>query len=150
MSRTGGGFVYEKGKPYIMTGHFGPSTEGWDGEVAHYEDNTGLTIMFATAREAIAPLLPPGFVPTDPAVISVSFSMCRGVNYMAGGGYNLVTKATRVGKGRSVFHQVPWEKAVLSHRIVNTPREPPVVQEIGAVMTRYSVDLLIHKQRHME
>lgn len=63
---------------------------------------------------------------------------------------NLVTRAAWVGQGRAVFHEVPWEKAVLSHRIVNTLRLLPVVQEIGAVMTRYSVDLLIHEQRHME
>jgi hypothetical protein len=273
MSKTASGFVYEKGKPYIMPGHFGPSTEGWDGQVAHYEDNTGITILFATDPEAIATLLPPGFVPTDPCVVSVIFSMCRGVNYMAGGGYNLVmvnasvrfegkrdraegnfhlvlwenefvpillgrevlgapklyaeipdawmrkgkrgfavsesgtvilegevwdlreatdaeiglmaeqnkgkitmgwkhipscdlrgadvssatalpthlvTKSAWVGQGRAVFHEVPWEKAVLSHRIVSTLRRLPVVQEMGAIMARYSVDLLIHQQSHME
>ena len=81
---------FEDGQPYVMPAHFGPSVRGWDGDVAHYEENTGLTILYSTEREALAALLPPGFVPANPPIMAVSCVMCRGVDFMAGGGYNLV------------------------------------------------------------
>lgn len=84
------GFVFRRGQPYIMPAHFGPAKEGWNGEVAHYADNTALTVLYITDAKQVAPLLPPGFSVADPPVVSVSFVMCRGVDFMAGGGYNLV------------------------------------------------------------
>lgn len=263
------GFEFEDGKPYVMPAHFGPAVEGWDGKIAHYAENTAMTIMFQTEKEALSGLLPPGFRPSDPPVISVSFVMCRGVDFMAGGGYNLVAvnaaadfegprnkvsgnfalvlwenhfmpivvgrevlgapklmgeipdawtrggkkgfavsedgvlllegevrdmqqasdeelsaikqqtqgaiwmgwkyipscdmKASDVscatalpantdireawiGSGDVVFHDVPWEKAPLSARAVSALRSLLVVENMGAVMTRGSQDLLIHQQ----
>jgi len=84
------GFEFEKGQPYIMPAHFGANTQGWNGKVAHYADNTAYTILYVTEKEAASALLPPGFVVADPPIISVSYVMCRGVDFMAGGGYNLV------------------------------------------------------------
>ena len=89
MTRTSG-FAFEQGRPYIMPAHFGSATQGWDGTRAHYADNTALTVMYATDPGRASRLLPPGFVVADPAVVSVSFVMCRGVDFMAGGGYNLI------------------------------------------------------------
>jgi hypothetical protein len=256
-----------------MPGHFGTATTGWDGKVAHYEDNTALTIMYLTEREAVAPLLPPGFVPADVPIISVTFVMCRGVDFMAGGGYNLVSinaaarfvgkrdiaegnfalvlwennffpimlgrevlgapklfgeipdawmrdgkkgftvsengtlllegevwdlrkptdaelkamaeqnkgkiwmgwkyipscdlrgadvsnatalpaksdnKEVLVGQGKLMFHEIAWENAPLSYRVVNTLKKLPIVQYQGAVVTRGSNDLLIYQQHPME
>jgi acetoacetate decarboxylase len=267
------GFEFEKGQPYVMPAHFGPATEGWDGKVAHYEENTSITVLYVTERKAVSALLPPGFVATDPPLISVSFVMCRGVNFMAGGGYNLVavnvsanfegkrdrlsgnfalalwensfapimvgrevlgapklmadipdawmrdgkrgycvsengsvllegeisgleklsdeslqalaaqaaagtwmgwkyipscdlrgadvstatalpTKATFheawMGRGELRFHDVTWEKAPLSFRIVTKLKNLPVVEYQGAVLARLTQDLLIHQQRRIQ
>jgi hypothetical protein len=267
------GFEFEKGKPYVMPAHFGPSDMGWDGEIAHYEDNTAITIIYTTDPESASALLPPGFSVTDPAIVSVSFVMCRGVDFMAGGGYNLVavnlsatfegkrdqavgnfalvlwenefmpivvgrevlgaaklmadipdawirgdrhgfsvsesgtrllegevsgltrlnddalkmmaadtegqvwmgwkyfpscdlkgaslshatalparveTKEAWLGKGELTFHDVPWEKAPMSSRIVSRLKELPILEYQASVLTRGSQDLLIHKQHAME
>lgn len=267
------GFNFEDGKPYVMPGHFGATTEGWDGKVAHYDDNTATTIMYVTDPDAVAPLLPEGFVPTNPAIISVTFVMARGVDYMAGRGYNLVNvnasarfegkqdkakgnfalvlwendffpimlgrevlgaaklygeipdawtrdgrqgfsvseygtkllegevwdlrkptpeemqamaernkgsiwmgwkfipscdlrgadvsnatalpswadpKKILVGKGKITFHEVTWEEAPLSSRVVNKLKELPILEYKGAIVTRGPSELLIHKQRPMK
>jgi hypothetical protein len=267
------GFQFEKGQPYIMPAHFGSPTEGWDGTVAHYEDNTATTILYVTEREAVEPLLPPGFIAEDPPVVAVTHVMCRGVDFMAGGGYNLVAinvsarfegkrdkaegnfalvlwensfmpilagreilgapklmadipdawmrddkkgfavsengtmllegevsgltkldddglkavvaqmegkiwmgwkyfpscdfskadvsyatalpadgelREAWMGQGTVTFHEVTWEKAPMSSRIINTLRALPIVQYQGAVVTRGWQELLIHKQYAME
>jgi len=267
------GFEFEKDQPYIMPAHFGSPTSGWDGKAAHYEDNTALTVLYATELDAVSALLPPGFVATDPPIVSVSFVMCRGVDFMAGGGYNLVAvnvsatfegkrdkvagnfalvlwenafmpilvgrevlgapklmadipdawmrdgkrgfsvsengtlllegevsdlqklsdeavgamaeqiaagtwmgwkyvpscdlrgadvsnatalpakmdlKEAWMGQGEVAFHEVAWENAPMSSRVVNTLRELPITQYQGAVMTRGSQDLLIREQYAMQ
>ena len=109
------GFEFESGKPYVMPAHFGSHDMGWDGKRAHYADNTAITIVYATEKKAAAALLPPGFAVTDPPIVSVSFVMCRGVDFMAGGGYNLVAinlSATFEGKRDKAagnFALVLWE-----------------------------------------
>lgn len=57
---------------------------------AHYGENRRFSISYLTDYDALAALLPPGFVPTEPAMITVTYAMCRDVEYMAGGGYNLL------------------------------------------------------------
>lgn len=84
------GFQFEKNRPYVMPAHFGSSDMGWDGKVAHYADNTAITVVYSTEPDAAAKFLPPGFVVDDPALVTLSYVMCRGVDFMAGGGYNLV------------------------------------------------------------
>ncbi len=126
------GFEYEPGQPYVMPGHFGSAAMGWDGKVAHYADNTALTIMYVTEREAVAPLLPPGFVPADVPLVSVTFAMCRGVDFMAGGGYNLVSvnvAARFVGKrdiAEGNFALVLWENnffpIMLGREVLGAPK----------------------------
>ncbi len=126
------GFEFEKGKPYIMPAHFGSADEGWDGKVAHYEDNTAITILYETERDAVSPLLPPGFSAADPPIVSVSFVMCRGVDFMAGGGYNLVAvnvSATFEGKRDKAsgnFALVLWENdfmpIVVGREVLGAPK----------------------------
>ena len=59
-------------------------------------------------------------------------------------------KEVWMGQGEVAFHEVAWEKAPMSSRIVNALRELPIVQYQGAVMTRASQDLLIRKQYALE
>jgi hypothetical protein len=125
-------FTYKTGQPYIMPGHFGSHTEGWDGKVAHYEDNTAITISYVTERDAVTPLLPPGFEATAPAVISVNFVMCRGVDYMAGRGYNLVSVNVSArfegerDKAHGNFALVLWENdffpIMLGREVLGAPK----------------------------
>ena len=109
------GFEFEEGQPYLMPAHFGPVAAGWNGEVAHYADNTALTILYATEHDAASALLPPGFTTTETPIVSVSHVMCRGVDFMAGRGYNLVAvnvSATFEGKrdkASGSFALVLWE-----------------------------------------
>ncbi|RKJ44524.1 hypothetical protein D7X98_11860 [bacterium 1XD8-76] len=57
---------------------------------AHYRENQRYKVAYKTDREKVQSLLPPGFIAKDPAVISICFAECRGIDYLAGGGYNLV------------------------------------------------------------
>jgi acetoacetate decarboxylase len=57
---------------------------------AHYGDNRRYSISYLTDYDGLAALLPPGFKPIKPAKITVTYAMCRDVEYMAGGGYNLL------------------------------------------------------------
>ena len=126
------GFEFEDGKPYVMPAHFGPSVEGWNGKVAHYADNTAMTIMYQTQKEAVSKFLPPGFKPPDEPLISVSFVMCRGVDFMAGGGYNLVAvnvSADFEGQHDKVsgdFSLIVWENhflpIVVGREVLGVPK----------------------------
>lgn len=132
MTRPSKGFRFEKGAPYVMPAHFGPARQGWDGDRAHYEDNTALTVLYATDPAEAARLLPPGFSVGNPAVVSVSFVMCRGVDFMAGGGYNLVAvnlAARFRGKrdrAEGNFSLVLWENdffpIVLGREVLGAPK----------------------------
>jgi hypothetical protein len=136
-------FEFVKGRPYLMPAHFGPADMGWDGKVAHYEDNTAVTIAYVTEPEAASALLPPGFSVADPAVVSVSFAECRGVDFMAGGGYNLVAvnlSATFRGKRDAAvgsFALVLWENEfipiLVGREVLGAPK---LMAEIPDAWTR--------------
>jgi hypothetical protein len=59
-----------------------------------YHDVTGLAVTFLTHREAVAALLPDGFTvgagPGAEPLVTVSWASNRGVDWLAGGGYNLI------------------------------------------------------------
>ncbi len=126
------GFTFDNDTPYVMPGHFGPTDDGWDGRVAHYGDNTTLTVSFVTETEAVSAMLPRGFVSADPAIISVSFVECRDVDFMAGGGYNLVAvnAAARfegsTDRAEGNFALVLWENEfqpiMLGREILGAPK----------------------------
>lgn len=126
------GFEFGKNQPYVMPAHFGPSNERWDGKVAHYEDNTALTVMYVTDHKAVSAILPPGFEATDPAIMTVNFVMCRGVDYLAGGGYNLLSFdiSTRFegkrDRAEGDFSLVVWENkfmpVVLGREVLGMPK----------------------------
>jgi hypothetical protein len=123
---------FQAKQPYIMPAHFGPATTGWDGKVAHYEENTALIILYTTERQAVSALLPPGFVTTPEPIVAVSHVMCRGVDFMAGGGYNLVAinvSARFEGQDDTVdgnFSLVVWENSfmpiMLGREVLGVPK----------------------------
>lgn len=86
-----GRFSPEAGAPYVMPAHFGKVTRGWDGKVAKYGQLTNLSVLFQTEHDAIAELLPTPFVVPEEPVVTVSYVRCRDVDFLAGGGYNLVS-----------------------------------------------------------
>lgn len=57
---------------------------------SHYDYNTRYSVTFVTDAEKLAKLLPPGFEPDEIPAITVNYAMCRGIDYLAGGGYNLI------------------------------------------------------------
>jgi len=126
------GFEFQRDKPYVMPAHFGSSAMGWDGKVAHYADITALTVVYTTEPDAAAKLLPPGFVVNDPAIVSVSHVMCRGVDFMAGGGYNLVAVNVSArfegkrDKATGNFALVLWENEfmpiVIGREVLGVPK----------------------------
>ena len=60
------------------------------------------------------------------------------------------TREAWIGQGTVEFHEVAWEKAPMSSRIVNTLKKLPIVQYQAGVVTRGWQELLIHKQYPME
>ena len=86
------GFEFAENKNYFMPVSLLPPGENGRNALvgAHYRENTRYKIAYRTDRELLQKLLPPGFIAQDPAVISICFAQCRGIDYLAGGGYNLV------------------------------------------------------------
>jgi acetoacetate decarboxylase len=72
---------------YLMPVSFGPIRPHPAGT---FGDVLKLTTVYETDRDAVAALLPEPFEPADDAHVSVFYARCRGVNFLAGGGYNLL------------------------------------------------------------
>jgi acetoacetate decarboxylase len=97
---------------YEMPAAFGPSSYP---DVSDYDAVRFLSIPFVTEREAVAALVPRFFeVPADP-VVTVSSLNLKGVDWMAGRGYNIVNVTVGVahaGAGDAVRGQYTiavWE-----------------------------------------
>jgi Acetoacetate decarboxylase len=86
------GFKFKEGNNYFMpVSLMTPGKNETNALVGtHYGDNRRYSISYLTDYNALAALLPPGFVPAEPAMITVTYAMCRDIEYMAGGGYNLL------------------------------------------------------------
>ena len=81
------GFIFQPNAGYMMPAHFGPPQ---DLKVGHYLDQTSYTVAYTTDKDAVAALLPEPFEPADEPMVSVTCQVCRGVSFLAGGGYNLI------------------------------------------------------------
>lgn len=55
-----------------------------------FEDVWTLSTRYVTTRDAAAALLPEPFEPTAQPIVTVYYQQCRRVNFLAGGGYNLM------------------------------------------------------------
>ncbi|RPI45470.1 MAG: acetoacetate decarboxylase [Betaproteobacteria bacterium] len=72
---------------YSMPAHFG-GTEGVAGPWT-YAEVTSILVSYETDRDQLSRYVPEGFEVTQP-VLLVLYQMCRGVEWMAGGHYNLI------------------------------------------------------------
>ncbi len=78
-------FRFSPDTSYLMPAHFGGSPlSSWT-----YADVTTVGISYRTDREALSRYVPECFEITEP-VVEIGYAMNRGVEWMAGGGYNLV------------------------------------------------------------
>jgi len=97
---------------YFMPVSFGPIRPHAAGT---FGDVLRLTTVYETGRDRVAALLPEPFEPADDAHVSVFYARCRGVNFLAGGGYNLLgidLAAVFHGKNETLpgqFALVLWE-----------------------------------------
>ena len=82
-----GRFRFEDDHRYAMPAHFGGLKHV--GTTTTYRDVTSLIVRYRTEKDAVDAYVPEALEVTDP-VLSVAFVMNRGVEWMAGGGYNLV------------------------------------------------------------
>lgn len=81
------GFIFQPNDGYIMPAHFGPAQ---DLKIGHYLDVKSYTIAYTTDKDSVAALLPEPFEPADEPGVSIICQVCRGVSFLAGGGYNLI------------------------------------------------------------
>jgi acetoacetate decarboxylase len=80
-------FTFKPSGGYAMPTSFGPLGGQ---KVIHYGDVTTLTLLYMTDKDALAALLPEPFQPADEPIVTVYCQVCRQVDFMAGGGYNVI------------------------------------------------------------
>ena len=129
-----GRFRFEDDRRYMMPAHFGGMKYVTTNTI--YRDVTNLVVQYRTERDAIEPYVPEALEITDP-ILTVAFVMNRGVEWMAGGVYNLVAVNVPVrfdGKVDHVaggFSLVVWENKVTP---ILPGREATGIPKIGATI----------------
>lgn len=81
------GYKFTPNAGYFMPANFGPIRRQ---DTLRYQDVTRLNILYVTDKDALAALLPAPFEPADDPVVTVYCQVGRGVDFMAGGGYNIL------------------------------------------------------------
>lgn len=100
---------------YMIPPHFGLWGDGQP-RPSHCHDATALSIDYETDGELLAQFIPERFAPSRP-VVNVQFIMLRKVDWLGGGGYNLIQIGTPVvyahGGERleGVYVLVIWENS---------------------------------------
>ena len=82
------GYKFRPDQSYLMPTNFGPANSF---DVFHYTELYTFGISYTTDKDAIAALLPEILEPGDQPWVRVTCQTCRGVSFLAGGGYNLVS-----------------------------------------------------------
>lgn len=127
-----GRFRFEDDYRYLMPAHFGGHRYETSNTV--YRDVTNLVIQYRTDKEAVEAYVPEALEVTDP-ILTVAFVMNRGVEWMAGGVYNLVAVNVPVRFDGDVDHVeggfslVVWENKVTP---ILPGREATGIPKIGA------------------
>lgn len=104
--------AYDGAATYLMPPFFGALP--YPLPPARYRDTTNLTFAYETDGDALTRLLPPGFRLTEARLV-VSLINNRGVEWLAGGGYNVlavnvpVAFAGEAGEIEGVLGLVVWE-----------------------------------------
>ncbi len=122
-------FIFQSNASYMMPAHFGTPQ---DLKIGRYLDQTSYTISYITDKDAVAALLPEPFEPTDEPGVSITCTVCRGVSFLAGGGYNLIAVNLSVvfhGKKNHVtggFAAILWENdtypIILGRELLGAPK----------------------------
>lgn len=129
-----GRFKFEEDHRYMMPAHFGGMK--YVTSTTTYRDVTNLVVQYRTERDAIEPYVPEALEITDPT-LTVAFVMNRGVEWMAGGVYNLVAVNVPVRFDGEVDHVeggfslVVWENKVAP---IIAGREATGIPKIGATI----------------
>ena len=81
-------FKFSEACNYLMPAHFG----GYEGPPVpnSYGDVTSIMVTYESDAEMLAQYLPEAFELSQP-VVTIQYGMCRAVDWLAGGGYNLIT-----------------------------------------------------------
>ncbi len=105
---------------YWMPIHFGPRSAAEPARRRKYENATILAVKYITSTKSMAAIhLPPGFRVLNPLEVTVKYCSFSGVDFMAGGGYNLVSvnvAAAFEGKTDRIegdYCLVVWENSCL-------------------------------------
>ncbi|MBW1709400.1 MAG: acetoacetate decarboxylase family protein [Deltaproteobacteria bacterium] len=81
-------FKFEKDRFYQMPFHFGP--RGGGRGTGQYHDTTTMVVAYLTDRDKLAQYLPPPFEVGEEPIVSVSYSMNREIDWLAGHSYNII------------------------------------------------------------
>jgi hypothetical protein len=90
-------FEFDPDAAYMMPAHFGVRRPPGRGK-GRYLDTTGISVSYLTERAALERFVPRPFELREP-VVTVSYSMNRQIEWLAGGAYNIVSVGVPV-----VFH----------------------------------------------
>lgn len=137
-------FRFENDKCYKMPAHFGGVP--YQPAETCYHDVTSLTFTFTTDGARLADYIPEGFELLRPE-LSIGYSQCREVDWMAGSAYNLISVSAPVrfnGKRDRVeadFPLVIWENHAMP---ILTGREETGVAKIYADIE--DLHILRHKR----
>lgn len=107
---------FKPDQTYLMPASFGEMPRQ---EVADYGDALNIAAVYLTDRDALAALLPPPYEPADEPLVTVFYSKCNKVDFLAGGGYNLMgVNLAAVFNGREDhitgnFAAVLWENLTI-------------------------------------
>ena len=141
-------FKLDANKLYMMPAHFGP----WIQRSSWYHDVTSIVVTYLTDRDKVRQYLPAPFELDEEPIVSVTASMNRNIDWMAGWGYNLITVGvSAVFKGEDPAIHAPyclvmWENStdpiINGRELLGVPKiyaDIPDHQEIhGAWYTRAS------------
>jgi acetoacetate decarboxylase len=86
------GITFDRQNAYIMPAHFGPWRIGNkdNDTTGHYSSVTQMTVSYTTDKDELARLLPTPLEPADDPVVSYTLQVCRGCDFLAGRGYNVI------------------------------------------------------------
>lgn len=81
------GYTLQPNTGYLMPANFGPVSRQ---DTLHYQEVTRLSSSYLTEKDALAALLPEPFEPADEPAVTVYCQVGRRVDFVAGGGYNII------------------------------------------------------------
>lgn len=123
------GYKFAPKGSYLMPTNFGTIKNY---KAPHYTEVTSLSVSFLTDKDKIAELLPESMEPGDPPVVRVACSVCKGVEFLAGGSYNIVQvvlPAVFKGKRDNIigsYEAAIWESdtycCILGRELLGVPK----------------------------